>query len=173
MGYYYLFRRINGMQESKLAILNDPVINLIALLDQTNDIIYRAEELEISKFNVSLAQVKVMYIITKSASDNGVSLADLSKLMLREPNSVTTLIQRMEKAGLVKKKRVKKENKTFVSITEKGNDLIFNKITQESMYAIASSLTEVEIQNLRMYLNKLREKGRQVLGLDLKPPILR
>jgi DNA-binding MarR family transcriptional regulator len=161
------------MQENESAILNDPVINLIALLDQTNDIIYRAEELELGKFNVSLAQVKVMYIIAKSTSANGVSLADLSKLMLREPNSVTTLIQRMEKAGLVKKKRVKKENKIFVTITEKGRDLIFNRITQESMYAIASSLTNEEIQNLRTYLNKLREKGRQVLGLDLKPPILR
>jgi len=161
------------MQESESSVLNDPVINLIALLDQTNDIIYRAEELELGKFNVSLAQVKVMYIIVKSTSANGVSLADLSKLMLREPNSITTLIQRMEKAGLVKKKRVKKENKIFVTITEKGRDLIFNRITQESMYAIASSLTDAEIQNLRTYLNKLREKGRQVLGLDLKPPILR
>jgi DNA-binding MarR family transcriptional regulator len=162
-----------AMKESNPSVLNDPVINLIALLDQTNDIIYRAEELEMAKFNVSLAQVKVMYIVAKSVNNKGVSLIDLSKLMLREPNSVTTLIQRMEKAGLVKKKRDKKENKIFVTITKKGMDLIFNSITQESMYSIVSSLTDEEIQNLRTYLIKLREKGRQVLGLDLKPPILR
>jgi DNA-binding MarR family transcriptional regulator len=161
------------MNESDPSVLTDPVINLIALLDQTNDIIYRAEELEMAKCNVSLAQVKVMYIIAKSSSEKGVSLADLSKLMLREPNSVTTLIQRMEKAGLVKKKRSKIENKIYVTITDKGSDLLFNKLTQESMYAIVSSLTDSEIHNLRIYLNKLRERGRQVLGLDLKPPILR
>ena len=48
-----------------------------------------------------------------------------------------------------------------------------NKVTHESMDVIVSALTERERQKLRSYLIKLREKGREVLGLDLKPPILR
>jgi DNA-binding MarR family transcriptional regulator len=152
---------------------NDSVFKLVVLLDQTSDIIYRAVELEIAKHKVTLAQVKVMIIILQSDGDKGVTLADLSKLMLREPNSVSTLIKRMEQAGLVKKRRDTKENKIFVAITKQGRDLMVNKVTHESMDVTVSALTERERQKLRSYLIKLREKGRKVLGLDFKPPILR
>ncbi len=160
-------------KNKEIAKLNDPIINLVALLDQTNDIIYRAEDLEIEKHKISLAQLKVMYIILKGKDKKGVTLGDLSKLMLREPNSISTLMNRMEKAGLVKKHRDTEENKIFVSITSKGRDITLNKVTEESMKAIVSTLTERQQHQLRVYLQKLREKGRQVLGLDIKPPILR
>ncbi|MBN1366547.1 MAG: hypothetical protein JW967_01290 [Dehalococcoidales bacterium] len=163
----------NEDKNKESSILNSPVINLVALLDQTNDIIYRAQELEIKIHRITLSQVKVMTILLKGDVKKGVSLADLSKLMLREPNSITTLIQRMAKAELIKKRRDKKENKIFVTITVKGRNLMINKVTGESLRVIVSALNEREMQNLRICLNKLREKGRQVLGLDLKPPILR
>ncbi len=154
-------------------VLDDFDINLFALLDQTSDILYRAVELEIEKYKVSLNQVRVMVVILKSKDKRGVTLSDLSKLLVREPNSVTTIIQRMEKAKLVKKRRNIKENKIFITITPKGRDITLNKITPESIKTIVSVLTERQKQQLRSYLQRLREKGREVLGLDLKPPILR
>jgi hypothetical protein len=35
-----------------------------------------------------------------------------------------------------------------------------------------SALSEREKQNLRKYLKKLRAKGSEVLGIDLKPPFV-
>jgi len=152
--------------------LNNPDINICALMDQTNDIIYRAVELEIEPHKVTLSQAKVLYILAKNRGEEGVTLADLSKWMFREPNSISSLMTRMERAGLVNKRRDSEENRIYVSITEKGYDLLMNKLTEHSMTVVMSALTPAEKQKLKLYLRKLRTKGRQILGIDLKPPFL-
>ena len=152
--------------------LDNPDINLCALMDQTNDIIYRAVELEIEKCKVTLAQARVLYLLAKNKGKQGVTLADLSKWMFREPNSISSLMSRMENAGLVEKKRDPVESRIYVNVTEKGYDLLINKLTENSMTVIMTALTPAEKQRLKLYLRKLRTKGRQVLGLDLKPPFL-
>jgi DNA-binding MarR family transcriptional regulator len=152
--------------------LDNPDINLCALMDQANDIIYRAAELEVEQYHVTMPQAKVLYLLAKNSEGKGVTLADLSKWMFREPNSISSLMTRMENAGLVEKHRDAAENRIYVSITAKGYDLLMNKMTEKSMATIMSVLTEEEKNNLRMYLTRLRTRGRQVLGIDLKPPFL-
>ncbi len=156
-----------------LSSLNHPDIILCTLLDHTNDIIYRAVELEIEQYKTTLPQAKVLFILARARGKKGVTLADLSKMMLREPNSISTLTNRMQKAGLIKKIRDNGENRIYVTMTPKGKDLFMNKLTASSMITILSVLTDQEKKNLELYLKKLREKGRQVLGIDLKPPYLR
>ncbi|HJX03586.1 MAG TPA: MarR family winged helix-turn-helix transcriptional regulator [Dehalococcoidia bacterium] len=152
--------------------LEHPDINLCALLDQATDIINRATELEIEPHRVTLAQARVLFLLARAKGSRGVTLTDLSKWMLREPNSVSVLISRMEKAGLLKKMRDAAENRIFVSITPKGREMVMDRLTEKSMVLIMSALTEGEKQNLRKYLKKLRVKGRGVLGIDLKPPFV-
>jgi DNA-binding MarR family transcriptional regulator len=152
--------------------LDNPDINLCALMDQANDIIYRAVELEIEKYKVTLAQARVLYLLARNESRKRVTLADLSNWMLREPNSISSLMTRMENAGLVEKTRDAAENRIYVTLTDKGRDLLMNKLTENSMTIVMSALTPLEKQRLNIYLKKLRRKGREVLGIDLKPPFL-
>jgi DNA-binding MarR family transcriptional regulator len=128
-------------------------------------------ELEIEPHKVTLSQAKVLYLLAKNREEE-VTLADLSKWMFREPNSISSLITRMEKAGLVSKRRDREENRIFVSITPKGYGLLMNKLTEHSMTVVMSALTPDEKKRLRLYLRKLRTRGRQILGIDLKPPFL-
>jgi DNA-binding MarR family transcriptional regulator len=160
------------MEELEDLKVNNPSINLIALLDQTNDIIYRAQELELLKYRITLQQVKVLFVILKREKGQRISFSDLGELLLREHNSVSTLMARMEKAGLIKKEKDLKEKKTYVRATAKGRNII-NKLTQNSIECIVSTLTPEEITVFKSCLRKLRQKGIEVLGLDLKPPILR
>lgn len=152
--------------------LNHPDINLCALLDQTSNIINRATELEIEPHKITLPQARVLFLLARAGKGKTVTLSDLAKWMLREPNTISVLIARMEKLGLLKKKRDKNENRVLVTITDKGWDLVINRLTEKSMVAILSVLTDRQKLALRRYLKKLRAKGREVLGIDLKPPFV-
>jgi len=158
--------------DKSVSKLDDPDINLCALIQQANDIIYRAAELEVEQYKVTMPQARVLYLLAKNRKGQGATLADLSKWMFREPNSISSLMSRMETAGLVEKKRDPVENRIYVTITEKGYDLLMNKMTERSMTTIMAALAPAEKQKLKLYLRKLRTRGRQVLGLDLKPPFL-
>jgi DNA-binding MarR family transcriptional regulator len=152
--------------------LEHPDINLCALLDQAADIINRATELEIEQHRITLAQARVLFLLARAKGRRGITLSDLSKWMLREPNSISVLISRMERSGLLEKRRDEVENRIFVSITPIGREMVMDRLTEKSMVLIMSALSEREKQNLRKYLKKLRAKGREVLGIDLKPPFV-
>ena len=97
--------------------------------------------------------------------------AELIEATMRQHHSVTTLINRMIKRGLVKKKKTSYKNKHLVSITEQGR-IIYEQITRNSIEIAFSEFSEEDKQRLAEYLNMLVKKGRNMLGIDYKPPFL-
>jgi DNA-binding MarR family transcriptional regulator len=148
----------------------DPDINLYILLDQTNSIVTNAIELEIKHLRMTQPQVRVLTMLSRE--DRPVTLDELANWTLKEFNSVSTLINRMEKKGLVKK--IKKEGvlKTYITMTEKGSDLYHKKVTERSIHLIFEKLTPEEKRRLDIILKKLRSTTRDLLGLDYRPPFL-
>jgi DNA-binding MarR family transcriptional regulator len=149
---------------------NDPEINLYILLDQTSDIITNAVELEVKHLRLTQPQVRVLTMLSRQ--DRPVTLDELADWTLKEFNSVSTLVNRMEKKGLVKKIRKEGDLKTHIALTEKGTDLYHNQVTERSIHLIFNKLSAEEKARLKTILDKLRDNTRDLLGLDFRPPFL-
>jgi DNA-binding MarR family transcriptional regulator len=147
---------------------NDPDINLYILLDQTDGIVTNAVELEIKHLRVTQPQVRILTILSRQHAP--VTLEQLSNWTLKEFNS--TLINRMEKKGLVKKIKKTGDLKTYVTLTEKGSKLYHKGVTEQSIHLIFEKLSEVERKQLKDLLRKVRDTTRDLLGMNYKPPFL-
>jgi DNA-binding MarR family transcriptional regulator len=148
----------------------DPLVNLYILLDQTNSLVTNAVELEIKHLRVTQPQVRILTMLSRE--DKPVTLDELAKWTLKEFNSVSTLINRMENKGLVKKIKKDGDLKTHVVLTEKGSDLYHTKVTERSIHLIFDHLSEREKQQLDAILKNIRDKTRDLLGVDYRPPFL-
>ncbi len=76
-------------------------IDLWVLLDQTRDAIARAREMELSQYKITKVQASVLFMLL--TQNKRIALSDISKWILREPHSISSLISRMERNGLVRK----------------------------------------------------------------------
>lgn len=163
-------KRISKKQKGKiLSPLDDPDLNLWVLLDQTRDVISRARELELDHYKLSRVQAALLFILLREG--RGLTIAEISNLNVREPNSVLSLVNRMEKNGLVKKMRNADDDKTRIVLTEKGRTSYINapRLSIEMFFSILSG---EEKQQLKSTLTKLRTRSRELLGIDYNPPFL-
>jgi DNA-binding MarR family transcriptional regulator len=149
---------------------SDPRISLNALLDSTRDSIQKAIKLELGQYNMSQSQVKIMHMIYNNKEL--MTLNQIAEISIRELNSVTTLVNRMLKKELVEKIRKPGDSRSYIALTEKGKDIYENTVTERSITLIFDALDDKEKEDLRVLLNKLQTKARNLLGLDYTPPFL-
>ena len=164
--------KANQKEIEKIRILkkNDHEVNLYILLDQTDSIITNAIELELRHLRVTQPQIRILTMLSRQ--DEPVTLEQLSNWTLKEFNSVSTLINRMEKKGLVKKTKKDGDLRTYVDLTEKGSKLYHLDVTERSVHLIFEKLSNEERMQLRALLMKVRDATREIMGLDYKPPFL-
>jgi DNA-binding MarR family transcriptional regulator len=143
--------------------------NLFVLFDQTRDILIRAMELELKHSKTNYPQTRIFYIL--SQEKNGVTQTDLAKWTLRNLNTVSTLIIKMEKEGLVKRNKSKEDGKVYVTITRKGSE-IWDEVSERAISLTFSALSEEEKSQLKAIIKKMRAAIRNMLGLNFKPPFL-
>jgi len=149
----------------------DKDYNLWVLLHQVSDIIFNAREAELQEYNLPATQAEVLFVI--KAIDDKTTPAQISRMIFRRPHSVSGIIDRMAKAGLVKRaKDLDRKNLVRVTITEKGQQAYKQALKRKSVQKIMSSLSEAERQKLKSLLETLRNKGLKELGIDPKklPP---
>ena len=160
----------NGINHIQISKRNDPEINLYILLDQTTSIVTNAVELELKHLRMTQPQVRVLTMLSRE--DRPVTLEELANWTLKEFNSVSTLINRMEQKGLVKKIKKEDDLKTYIILTEKGSNLYHKQVTERSIHLILDKLTAEEKKQLDSILKKVRDTTRDLLGLDYRPPFL-
>src|SRR4030043_1369979 len=90
-----------------------------ALLNQTHHAIWRARERELGEVDLSAIQAGVLFFV--STLEGPVTPAVLSRLLHREPHTVSGLLTRMEKQAYVKRvKDLKRKNQVRIVLTPKG-----------------------------------------------------
>jgi len=150
----------------------DEDYNLWLLLQQTSDATVRARQKELDEFGISVVEVGVLEIIHQNFGDLATTPAAISRMIFREPHSVSALLNRMEKKGLLTKaKDLDRKNMVRVSITDKGRETYY-KSTRNSIYRIMSPLSAQEQRQLGACLEKLRNKAFKELTVEHKPPPL-
>ncbi len=148
----------------------DSDFDMWVLMDNAHFAVARARFLEIAQYELTKEQAQVLYVLQNNGgSATQTQIADFT---MRQHHSVSTLVNRMTKDGLVEKERESAGKGFRIYITKKGKEK-YRKVTKDSVEMIFSSLSPEERQRLAQYLKKLHQTARGLLGLDYKPPFLK
>jgi DNA-binding transcriptional regulator GbsR (MarR family) len=111
---------------------------------------------------------------------------DIAKLLERAPNSMSMLVDRMVKAGLVRRTRDRKDRRAvFVSLTNKGNEAVepaipavwefmnrfLSAVSYDEQRALADTLETLKCE-LTSYLNPEMDKAEIIKKSLTKDPSL-
>jgi DNA-binding MarR family transcriptional regulator len=100
------------------------VLRLWLLLHRVRDVLVQCEDSIFSEYGITLEQFSVLGQV-KGRGGSPMRIIDLARVLERGPNSVSTLVDRMVKAGLVRRTRGKVDRRVVrVSLTSKGEDAI-------------------------------------------------
>ena len=113
---------------------------LWVLIAQTKDAILRARELEYARYGISNERRAVLAIIQNNGGR--ATPVDIARDLFRELHSVTEMLVRMEKDGLVTRHKGTGRSKVEVSLTEKGLDVFDQSLHNETDRKIFSALDE-------------------------------
>lgn len=143
--------------------------DLGVLLERTRSVYSRMRELELAQYNITPEQAAILN--TLQSKGGSVTNREISTTIIRQYHSVTSIVNRMLKIGLVRRYKNHNEKKFRISITKKGKS-IYEKVPRHSIEMIFSDLTFEEKQQLASSLQKLLNKGREMLGMDHILPFL-
>ena len=134
----------------------DKDFGLWVLLNQARDSIHRAREKELVKYGISSSQAAVLFI--SKIIDSEVTPTEISRWLLKEPHTVSAILSRMERQGLVTKARnTDKKRNINVALTKAGEQAFRNSERIESIKDILSCLSPEESKQLTVLLSKLRD----------------
>jgi DNA-binding MarR family transcriptional regulator len=107
--------RVNYDAESTL-------LRLWLLLPRVGDSLALCQDLVFSKYGITTEQWRLLTCIK---SRGPLRPSDIASMLERSPNSISMLVDRMVKAGLVRRTRDRKDRRTvFVSMTDKGKEAV-------------------------------------------------
>lgn len=142
---------------------------LWGLLNQTHHAIWRARERELDEIGLSAIQAGVLFFV--STSEEPVTPAVLSRSLHREPHTISGLLTRMEKQGLVKRvKDLKRKNQVRIALTSKGRKAYEQQNKTGVISVILAPLSAAERTNLGGYLEKLRNTALRELRARIPLP---
>ena len=144
--------------------LSHPILKIWILLRQTYISVSKCEEATIAKAGLTLQQYKVLMAI-KYINDP-VTPTEVARWLDRNTNSITLLVDRMEKDKLVKRLRDLQDRRSVrLVITKKGKEA-FERATDPSwelIQQIMSCLSEEELHTLSTLFEKVRERAFEYL----------
>ena len=140
------------------------VLRLWLLLPRVGDALNLCQDLVFSKYGITTEQWRVLACIK---SRGPLRPVDIASLLERGPNTISQLVDRMVKAGLVRRTRDRKDRRAvFVSMTDKGKEAIepavpagwefvhrlLSPLSYDEQRALASTLETIK-RELTSYLN--------------------
>ena len=147
----------------------DKPYELWVLLAQARESMFKARKKELHRQGLHPRQAAVLhtiYFLGDSATP-----AEISRWLLREPHTISVLLNKLEEQGLVKKARdLDRKNVIRVSLTERGCEAHHKTLKRNSMHKIISCLSEEEQRQLWSYLERLRARALKYIGANFKPP---
>jgi DNA-binding MarR family transcriptional regulator len=147
------------MTDSRELTKNERVWENLALTFMT---LQRARELELARVALTIPQAGVLYFL--KTSKEPLTPMKLSRIMNRQPHTVSALVTRMEAQGLVKTtKDLQRKNWVRVSLTKKGEEAYKRQMTQKAAREATSCLSKNEIDALNTICKKLRAKGAELI----------
>lgn len=137
-------------------------------LYQAYNAIFKVHELALLPHRITMPQIHLLAVLVSAGGT--LPSTRIARSMVKEAQTITGLVDRMEAAGwLAREGDPKDRRKTLVSVTGAG----INKFQEAFPVAnhmgteIFASLTDEELAELRLAVNKLRESALSRLGVHL------
>jgi len=141
---------------------------LWVMLEQAHAAVFAAREQDLAQYKLSPMKAAALYIIQSIGTE--ATPAEIARWILRKPHTVSGLLDRMEKDGLITKtKNLPKKNLVRVTITEKGKRALRQSFKRESLGRTFAAVPASERSKLYTQLEKIRNKGIKLSGFP-KPP---
>ena len=145
----------------------DKDYTLLTSLLQVAKIFVKVRERELLPQNLSATSADILFLI--DAMGNDVIPAKISRMLLREPHSISGILMRMEKHGLIKRaKNMERKNLIRVTLTSKGETVLKQAMKKEGVNHVLSKLTEEQRRQLKQSLAALKDAGMKELNLSPK-----
>ncbi len=133
-----------------------------ALLNQAKDTLFKVRGNELNQYGISATESQVLFTINDLGGRT--TPAAISRRVYREHNTVTALLGRMEKKGLISKVRdQERKNIWRIDMTEKGKGVLRQSAKMESIHMVISILSDDELKQLETYLRKIRDNALKQL----------
>jgi len=149
----------------KKTVSKDDIRILWAWIIRTYEAIDNARKQELKKYNINRSQGFVLAVIYDLGGE--ATLTQIVQRSFRKINTVSEILSRMEKQGLVKRvKDLKQKNRVRILLTEKGIKAGHQANKRESIIRIMSCLTEEERRKLVLCCWKLSYRALEELGVQ-------
>jgi len=130
----------------------------------------RIRDRELSRYGVTLMQSSILYMV-KSLGEEATT-SNISRRVFREPPTVSDILSRMEKQGLIKRIRQRHRRQVLIRLTPSGERAYQDSTLRESITRIMSQLSDEQLAQLRLLLEDLRILVMQDMGLAARQPRL-
>jgi DNA-binding MarR family transcriptional regulator len=152
-------------ESTKFFTYQDEDQDLWLLLTHARYAVFRAREKELQRYGVSPEQVGLLFVV--QALGNKATPAALSRYILRQPHTVSALVDRMARRGLVKKvKDLDRKNLVRVVMTEKGQKTYELSTKRGPIHRIMATLNDDERKQFKEFLERILTKARKEIGMD-------
>jgi len=151
--------------KSRKEINADEFMELYFLFARARYLSFRVREKELQRYNMTPEQAQVLMIAQEL--DNKGTPAEISRKLVRQPHTISALVNRMERKGLVSKvKDLERKNMVRVALTKKGEKALEVSRKGGPIRRILGILNEGERREFHDYLERIMLKSREELGLD-------
>jgi DNA-binding MarR family transcriptional regulator len=156
------------MEEFKM---EDRDYELWLLLARTHYRVRQSRTHELRKYGLSPEQAGVLFFVYSSG--NNAMPTQISRWMLREPQTITSIIDRMVRKGLINRVQdSKRRNVVRLSLTANGIQAYEQSMKREAFHEIMGSLSEGKRQILHEILIDIINAAREREKATREPPEL-
>jgi len=146
---------------------DDKEYDLWILISRVYHMIAKLRNMEMNKHGILPVQAYMLFIIR--AMGNETTPAELSRFVYQQRSSVSDILNRMEKQGLIsKEKKSEGKGRILVKMTEKGEKALQLSVQRRHLHNVMSSLNEEKRQQLESILEILRDRSVEELSVYQK-----
>ena len=159
-----------NQRNNKENISNDIDYQLWVMLDHLRYMIFKARKIELARYDITPEQAQILYTLGRLKA---LTINEMVAYTQHEHHSISTLIDRMAKKGLVNKVSVPgKGRRLSIEITEKGKEIL-GTTSRDSFSKIFECLSEEEKQEMVTHLCRLMVSSYRSLGKEDMPLCIR
>ncbi len=135
---------------------------LYKLLHDTATLASKVRQKELKKYGISTSQCAILDCVHYSKN---VTPTQISRWVLRESQSISMILNRMEKAGMIIRTPYRKrKNMIRVSLTKKGLD-VYNLVSKRvAIHRMMRGLSQEEREQLKLGLEKFQRLASKQLA---------
>ena len=151
------------MIENSVRPLSDEYFVLWVMVAQTKDAVLKARQRDYARFNISNERRAVLWCIQNNGGQ--ATPVEIARQLFRELHSVTEMLNRMNKEGLIERYKSSGKSRVIVRLTKKGLEVFNQSLHNDTDKKIFSVLSKKERERLLACLWKVRNRALSELGI--------